>query len=301
MPFTVITLVNAPAALRGDLTKWMQEIATGVYVGNFNQRVREEIWLRVCCNIKNGEATISYATPNEIGYEFKTHCSSRCVIHLDGLPLVKIPMQSTENISNENLTLGYSQASKQRKARKYNKQTINHQKNSTQSYVILDIETTGLDVQHDHIIEIGAIWVKGEELREFHTLVCTHMSVTSNIMELTGINNEMLDRKGVSIEEALSELCEFIGEEKIVGYNISFDTCFINRVLQKIGRQPINNRTLDLLKLVKREKKYMLNYQLSSVLHAYGIQKQVQHRALKDCYLLHELISKLNKFDEHLT
>ena len=36
MPFTVITLTNVPNSLRGDLTRWMQEIATGVYVGNFN-------------------------------------------------------------------------------------------------------------------------------------------------------------------------------------------------------------------------------------------------------------------------
>ena len=44
MPFTVITLKSSPSSLRGDLTKWMQEIATGVYVGNFNKKVREELW-----------------------------------------------------------------------------------------------------------------------------------------------------------------------------------------------------------------------------------------------------------------
>lgn len=36
MPFTVITLKRSTPSLRGDLTKWMQEIATGVYIGNFN-------------------------------------------------------------------------------------------------------------------------------------------------------------------------------------------------------------------------------------------------------------------------
>ena len=41
MPFTVITLKRSTPSLRGDLTKWMQEIATGVYIGNFNTRVRE--------------------------------------------------------------------------------------------------------------------------------------------------------------------------------------------------------------------------------------------------------------------
>ena len=39
MPFTVVTLKSVPPSLRGDLTKWMQEIATGVYIGNFNSRI----------------------------------------------------------------------------------------------------------------------------------------------------------------------------------------------------------------------------------------------------------------------
>lgn len=47
MPFTVITLKNTPNSLRGDPSKWMQEIATGVYVGNFNSKIREELWERV--------------------------------------------------------------------------------------------------------------------------------------------------------------------------------------------------------------------------------------------------------------
>ena len=48
-------------SLRGDLTKWMQEIATGVYVGNFNSRVREKLWERVVESVGTGEATMSYA------------------------------------------------------------------------------------------------------------------------------------------------------------------------------------------------------------------------------------------------
>ena len=59
MPLTVITVKNAPQSLKGDLTKWMQEIATGVYVGNFNTKVREELWRRVKENVGDGEATIS--------------------------------------------------------------------------------------------------------------------------------------------------------------------------------------------------------------------------------------------------
>ncbi|MDK6689903.1 type I-E CRISPR-associated endoribonuclease Cas2e, partial [Aerococcus urinae] len=54
MPLTVITMKNCPPSLRGDLSKWMQEIATGVYVGNFNSRVREALWERVSQNVGVG-------------------------------------------------------------------------------------------------------------------------------------------------------------------------------------------------------------------------------------------------------
>ena len=59
MPFTVITLSKVPSSLRGDLTKWLQEVASGVYVGNLNTKVREKLWDRVKDNLKDGEATIS--------------------------------------------------------------------------------------------------------------------------------------------------------------------------------------------------------------------------------------------------
>lgn len=43
----VITLSKTPASLRGDLTKWCQEIQTGIYVGNVNAKVRDLLWERV--------------------------------------------------------------------------------------------------------------------------------------------------------------------------------------------------------------------------------------------------------------
>ena len=40
----VITLEKCPLALRGDLTKWLQEISLGVYVGQVSARVRDKLW-----------------------------------------------------------------------------------------------------------------------------------------------------------------------------------------------------------------------------------------------------------------
>ena len=64
MPVTVITLKKSTPSLRGDLSKWMQEIATGVYIGNFNARIREQLWQRVIQNVGKGEATLSYSCRN---------------------------------------------------------------------------------------------------------------------------------------------------------------------------------------------------------------------------------------------
>ena len=57
-------MTNCPPSLRGDLSKWLCEINTGVYVGNVSSRVRDAIWDRVCENLKNGQATLVFNTTN---------------------------------------------------------------------------------------------------------------------------------------------------------------------------------------------------------------------------------------------
>ena len=53
----VITLTDCPPKLRGDLSKWLCEINTGVYVGNLSSRVRDELWERVCSHLRTGKVT----------------------------------------------------------------------------------------------------------------------------------------------------------------------------------------------------------------------------------------------------
>lgn len=124
MPFTVITVKNAPPSLRGDLTKWMQEIATGVYVGNFNTKVREQLWNRVENSVGHGEATISYSFRNEIGYQFATINAQREVVDYDGIPLVLLPSQAKD--VGKNVALGFSNAAKFRKIKRYTSSSQSH-------------------------------------------------------------------------------------------------------------------------------------------------------------------------------
>ncbi|WP_198434892.1 type I-E CRISPR-associated endoribonuclease Cas2e [Aerococcus urinae] len=296
MPLTVITMRNCPPSLRGDLSKWMQEIATGVYVGNFNSRVREALWERVSQNVGVGEATMSYACRNEIGYQFETINAKRQVIDYEGIPLVLLP--NTLEESKTNKKLGFSKVAKQRQAKKYSAYPKNNREEKEQSsYIIIDIETSGLDLLKDSIIEIAALTIKnGEIVKEFECLINYEGKLPLEITSLTGIDDQLLKKEGQKLENVLKEFKAFVGEVDLVGYNISFDIKFINYHLKKLNLPKLNNKSIDLMSFVKKEKLFLPNYKLESVLTAYGINEEVPHRALADVHLIYGLALKVNKF-----
>lgn len=288
MPLTVITLKNSPPSLRGDLTKWMQEISTGVYVGNFNTKIREKLWERVIESVGSGEATMTYAYRNEIGYRFETHNSNKIPINFDGIPLVFTPNNPKE--SKKENKLGFSKAAKMRKAKKYS--GIKSQGN-TKTYVIIDLETTGLDPINDRIIEVGAIRI-GEEIKDYSAIVKQEIDITEKIRDLTGISDEDI-KKGKAEEIVINELLDFIGQDSLVGYNINFDIKFINECLNRFGKSKVRNMTYDVMKYVKNDKLFLKNYKLETVVKEYGINEKVPHRALEDVRIIQKLIEKLDK------
>lgn len=69
----IVVLTDCPPKLRGDLSKWLFEINTGVYVGNVSARVREALWIRICETVQQGQATMVYPAPGEQKMEFRVH------------------------------------------------------------------------------------------------------------------------------------------------------------------------------------------------------------------------------------
>lgn len=292
MPFTVITLKRVPQALRGDLTKWMQEITTGVYIGNFNTKVREKLWKRVRDNVKDGEATISFAYRNELGYQFDTHNTGFSNIDMDGIPLVFIPNVGTDE--HKEVKYGFSNAAKFRNARMY---ASSPKKNLTsKDFVIVDIETDGLDNEKNVIIEVGAIKSVSGVLSEFQSLVNYEGTLPKHIVSLTGITTDMLKKDGSDIAIVLKDFVDFLGDLDIIGYNIGFDIDFINIALSKSGLENLNNKRYDLMRFVKNEKLFLENYKLQTVIKEYGVGDKVPHRALEDAKMIYKLAMKVNKF-----
>lgn len=291
MPLTVITVKNAPQALRGDLTKWMQEIATGVYVGNFNTKVREQLWYRVKDSVGHGEATISYSYRNEIGYLFSTINAQRETVDFEGIPLVRVP--NGEESDAPAFTLGFSNAAQYRKIKKYS--TI-RPSNRQKSYAVIDIETDGFNENEHSILEIGALKIENSKIEEFNYLIKYQHILPDRIIAITGITQEILAQEGIPLDIALNEFLQFIGSADLIGYNIDFDIKFLNHALKKEGLPLLKNKKYDLMKYVKSEHMFLNNYKLQTVLATYGIEEQVPHRALLDARLIYELSTKVNKF-----
>lgn len=86
-----LQLNSCPPGLRGDVTKWLMEISTGVYVGSLSLRTREALWKRVCQNAGSGSAVMVCTARNEQGFEFYVHQSPWQPVDFDGITLMRRP------------------------------------------------------------------------------------------------------------------------------------------------------------------------------------------------------------------
>lgn len=88
----VIILEKVPASLRGELTRWLLEPKTGVFIGKLSAMVRDKLWDQICRGTKGGGALLIHAVDNEQGYAIQTAGpTSRAIIDFEGLLLVRIP------------------------------------------------------------------------------------------------------------------------------------------------------------------------------------------------------------------
>ena len=94
-------------------------------------------------------------------------------------------------------------------------------------WVALDLETTGLNVERDEIIEVGAVKFRGDEVLDtFTSLVNPRRRLDEFIVRLTGIPQHEVDR-APEFGAVLRPFAEFVGQSPIVGHNLPFDVGFL--------------------------------------------------------------------------
>ncbi len=200
-----------------------------------------------------------------------------------------------DEISKTNYVKGYSNAAKFQKAKKYSKKHSPTNK-PNYKYVVIDIETDGLNYNDNQIIEIGAVKMDGGELTNFHRLIKYDKELPSDITKLTGITQDLLAKNGQPLKNSLVEFVDFIEDFPIVGYGIDFDLRFLNKYLKDFDLFQLSNKPHDLIRYVKREKMLLTDYKLKTALISYGFDDYVPHRALEDAKIIYQLSTKVNKF-----
>lgn len=150
------------------------------------------------------------------------------------------------------------------------------------NYIILDLQTTGLNSSTDEITEIGALKFDNNKLIDtFQTLVKPSSYIPENIIEINGITNKELEN-AKTIEFILPKFIDFIEDYTLIAHNNSFDLTFLLRNLQKYNIPCIKNKTIDTLSLSRKYLPYLENYQLETLKEFFKIDNN-SHRAIHNC------------------
>ncbi|MBQ9104426.1 MAG: ribonuclease H-like domain-containing protein [Clostridia bacterium] len=163
--------------------------------------------------------------------------------------------------------------------------------NST--YVVFDIETTGLDLMNNGITEIGAVKIeKGRIVEQWTTLIKPDYPIPPNITELTGIDEEMV-KNCPKIGAVLPDFMKFINGAILVAHNAEFDVKFIKR-FAAMEEFDVNNKVLDTLELSRKYMPSLRKNDLHTLADYFGIIFR-HHRALSDAYATAEVFIELMK------
>lgn len=156
----------------------------------------------------------------------------------------------------------------------------------TATYIVFDIETTGLSVISNKIIEIAAVKMEeGKEIDRYAMFVNPHEKIPYNIQQLTNITDEMV-KDAPELDEVMRGFIDFIGDAVLVAHNAKFDNGFIQAACRQLGLPPVTNPVLDTLELARLLHPAMKNHRLNTLCDKYKVSLENHHRAIDDSIAL---------------
>jgi len=161
-------------------------------------------------------------------------------------------------------------------------------------YVVVDLETTGLDPYRGcEIIEIGITEIVDNKIiKNYSRLIKPKSIIPYFITDITNITNEMVKNEA-DIETVLPKFRDYIGDRTIIAHNAKFDLKFLNYYLKELNLEPIDKHicTLELLKSSKTYKGK--NKKLETACDYYNIENKNAHRADSDTLATAKLFLKI--------
>ncbi|EMT46863.1 PolC-type DNA polymerase III [Anoxybacillus flavithermus] len=197
---------------------------------------------------------------------------------------VKILYGLEANIVDDGVPIAYNEA---------------HRRLMDDTFVVFDVETTGLSAVYDTIIELAAVKVKnGEIIDRFESFANPHHPLSATTIELTKITDDML-KDAPDVEEVLEKFYHWIEDCVLVAHNATFDIGFLNAGFKKIHRGKVTNPVIDTLELARYLYPELKNHRLNTLCKKFNIELTQHHRAIYDAeatgYLLIHLLKELDE------
>lgn len=171
------------------------------------------------------------------------------------------------------------------------------------TYVVFDVETTGLSSKYDKIIELAAAKiVNGEIIDEFSTFVNPHQKLSQTIINLTKIEDHDL-KDAPELETVIKEFKEFVGDAIFVAHNASFDMGFIQAAYRLHDLGEYKNSVIDTLELSRTINTESKKHGLNTLAKKYNVDLEQHHRAIYDtratAYIFIKMLRQLRDLNIH--
>ena len=299
----VLSLVDCPAALRGDLTKWMLEISAGVFIGRISARVRDMLWERVEKYSRGGRGIMVYNANNEQGFNFKVLRSDWELVDFEGMKLMLRPSPARVGELAGRRGVGSSKAAHRRMAKRMAARKLIHASADAlmdTSYVVLDMEMTGVSLEKSEIFRIAAIRIDKETMRGDFTALIRTSAPLPPMLELTsGVTNEILTEQGEDFHDIWPRLCEFMGDRPVITHNGRFFLSFLHAACRKHGCAAPANEMHDTLALARAQGVRPGQDTLENLSEHFSLDITCPEPRLQRCVLTWHLYEKLIKLQSY--
>ena len=164
-------------------------------------------------------------------------------------------------------------------------------------YAIVDVETTGLSPGAEKITEIAIYLHDGKQVvDEFQSLINPEKKIPYRIVQITGINNQLV-QDAPKFYEIAKKIVELTEDKILVGHNVRFDYSFIRSDFKSLGFV-FGGRTLDTVRLSRKLIPGRRYYSLAKLCKDLGIENPARHRAAGDALATTRLFEILLAIDE---
>lgn len=157
-----------------------------------------------------------------------------------------------------------------------------HRHLASETYIVFDVETTGLSSAYDTIIELAAVRLKdGEIVDTFESFANPHHPLSETTTRLTGITDDMV-QDAPEVGDMIAKFVEFCEDAILVAHNANFDMGFFYAACQTAGVEVPKYSYIDTVEMARYLYPDMRNHRLDTLAKRFDIELTQHHRAIYD-------------------